>query len=157
MKKIFRLYKTKMNKVVSLKGYEPIQQTPWSAWYDIKARGTWHIEPNSVALIPVWVKVALDKGVMCLVFPRSSLPMKKGLMVANSVGVVDSDYRGEIHIQLYNFNDYEVIIEDMERIGQLIFTKYSDNIVECDNNDFLVRETKYPSKRGVWGFGSTGK
>ena len=146
-----------MLKITSLKWYEPIHSTKWSAWYDIKARGTWFIAPKSVALIPVGVKVALDKGFACLVFPRSSLPMKKGLIVANSVWIVDSDYRGEIRIQLYNFNDYEVRIDDMERIWQLVFTRYSDNIVEYDSDDFLIWETKYPSKRWTWGFWSTWK
>ena len=144
-----------MIKITSLKWYEPIKGTPWSAWYDIKARWTWYIAPKSVALIPVGVKVALDRGVVCLVFPRSSLPMKKGLMVANSVGVVDSDYRWEVHIQLYNFNDCEVKIDDMERIWQLMFTKYSDNIVEYDWDCFATWEDLFPSKRWSW-FGSTG-
>jgi dUTP pyrophosphatase len=144
-----------MNKIVSLKGYEPVQQTPWSAWYDIKAKGTWYIAPKSVALIPIWVKVALDKWFVCLVFPRSSLPIKKSLMLANSVWVVDSDYRWEIKLQLYNFGDNEVRIDDMERIWQLVFTRYSENQYECDAEYFDTREEKYPTKRWTGWFGST--
>lgn len=146
-----------MIKLTSLKWYEPLQWTPWSAWYDIKARWTWYIAPKTVALIPVGVKVALDKWIVCLVFPRSSLPMKKWLMVANSVGVVDSDYRWEVHMQLFNFNDYEVKIEDWERIGQLVFTKYSENIVEYDSECFKDWEERFPSKRWSLGFWSTWK
>lgn len=146
-----------MNRICSLKGYEPIQQTPWSAWYDIKARWTWYVAPKSVILVPTGVKVALDKWYACLVFPRSSLPMKKGLMVANSVGVVDSDYRWEVHIQLYNFNDYEVKIEDMERIWQLIFTRYSENQFECDAEMFEDWENRFPTKRWTGWFWSTDK
>jgi len=144
-----------MNKIVSLKGYEPVQQTPWSAWYDIKAKGTWYIAPKSVALIPIWVKVALDKWFVCLIFPRSSLPIKKSLMLANSVWVVDADYRWEIKVQLYNFGDNEVKIDDMERIWQLVFTRYSENQYECDAEYFDTREAKYPTKRWTGWFGST--
>lgn len=145
-----------MIKVTTLKWYELIQGTPWSAWYDVKARWTWYIAPKTVALIPVGVKVALDRWVVCLVFPRSSLPMKKGLMVANSVWVIDSDYRWEIHMQLFNFNDYEVKIEDWERLWQLIFTKYKEDIVEYDWDSFQDWEKKFPSKRWSLWFGSTG-
>lgn len=145
-----------MNKIVSLKGYEPVQQTSWSAWYDIKAKGTWYIAPKSVALIPIWVKVALDRWFVCLIFPRSSLPIKKSLMLANGVGVVDADYRGEIKMQLYNFWDNEVKIDDLERIWQLVFTRYSDNNYECDSEMFDTREEKFPTKRWTGWFGSTG-
>lgn len=145
-----------MIKVTTLKWYELIQWTPWSAWYDVKARWTWYIAPKTVALIPVGVKVALDRWVVCLVFPRSSLPMKKWLMVANSVGVIDSDYRWEIHMQLFNFNDYEVKIEDWERLWQLVFTKYKEDIVEYDWDSFQDWEKKFPSKRWSLWFGSTG-
>lgn len=144
-----------MIKITSLKWYEPIQQTKWSAWYDIKARGTWYIAPKSVALIPTGVKVALDRWFVCLVYSRSSFPIKKGLMIANWVWVVDSDYRWEIQLQFYNFSDNEVKIEDMERIWQLVFTRYSENIVEYDSDDFLIWDQKFPTKRGTWWFWST--
>lgn len=144
-----------MNKIVSLKGYEPLQQTPWSAWYDIKSRWSWYIAPKTVALIPTGVKVALDKWYVCLVFSRSSLPMKKCLMLANGVGVVDADYRWEIKVQLYNFWDTEAKIDDLERIWQLVFTRYSDNQFECDAEMFDTREEKFPTKRWTGWFGST--
>ena len=144
-----------MNKIVSLKGYEPLQQTPWSAWYDIKSRWSWYIAPKTVALIPTGVKVALDKWYVCLVFSRSSLPMKKCLMLANGVGVVDADYRGEIKVQLYNFWDTEAKIDDLERIWQLVFTRYSDNQFECDAEMFDTRDEKFPTKRWTGWFGST--
>ena len=144
-----------MLKITSLKWYEPIQSTKGSAWFDIKARWTWFIAPKSVALIPTGVKVALDRWFACLVFPRSSLPIKKGLMVANSVWIVDSDYRWEVHIQLYNFNDYEVRVDDMERIWQLMFTRYSSDVVEYDSETFDKWEELFPTKRWTWWFWST--
>lgn len=145
-----------MNKIVSLKGYEPVQQTKWSAWFDIKARWTWYLAPGEIVLIPTGVKVAMDLGTVCLVFIRSSLPLKKGLMLANGVGVVDCDYRWEIGVQIYNANDYEVKIDDMERIWQLVFTKYSDNVYDCDTEMYDNRETAFPTKRWTGWFGSTG-
>lgn len=145
-----------MNKLVSLKGYEPIQQTKWSAGFDVKARWTRYIAPKSTVLIPTGVKVAMDLWTVCLVFIRSSLPLKRWLMLANWVWVVDADYRWEIWIQIYNSNDHEVKIEDMERIWQLVFTKYSDNNYECDSEMFDTREEKFPTKRWTGWFGSTG-
>lgn len=146
-----------MIKITSLKWYEPIQQTKWSAGFDVKARWTWYIAPKTVALIPTGVKVALDRSFVCLVYSRSSFPLKKGLMIANWVGVVDSDYRWEIMLQFYNFSDNEVKIEDLERIGQLVFTRYSENIVEYDSDTYDDWEELFPTKRWAWWFGSSWK
>ena len=144
-----------MLRVVAKKGYEPVHATPYSAWFDLKARGTHYIAPKTVAKIPTGVKVTMDKGRWGFVFSRSSLPIKKGLLLPNGVGVIDADCRGEIHLQLYNFNDNEVVIKDMERIGQIVFMKLATEYVEIDPDYYNKWEETYPTKRGAGGFGST--
>lgn len=144
------------NIIISAISYEhiPTQAHETDAGFDVYADGSYIIKPREIVNIPVWVKVAMPKGMVCLVFPRSSLPLKKGLMLSNSVWVVDAGYRGIIHMQLYNLNDTEVVIQDWEKIWQLIFTNYSTN-VSYDIESYSSFEEKYESDRGANGFGST--
>jgi len=131
----------------------PTRAHETDAWFDVRARDNYIIAAKGMLNIPVWVKVAMPKGMVCLVFPRSSLPLKKGLVLANSVGVVDAWYRGEIHMQLYNLSDREVVIEHNEKIGQLLFMNYSSDVeISPKYNSF---EEEYPSDRGTGWFGST--
>lgn len=134
----------------------PKKAHEWDAGFDVFSRVRIVIQPHSIVNIPVWVKVAMSNGMVCLVFPRSSLPLKKWLMLSNSVWVVDAWYRWEIHMQLYNLNDKEVIIEAWEKIWQLIFTNYSSNVCYAIwDGDYDKFEELYPSDRWVNGFGST--
>ena len=144
------------NIIISAISYEhiPTQAHKTDAGYDVFADWNYTIPPRGIVNIPVGVKVAMPEGMVCLVFPRSSLPLKKGLMLSNSVWVVDSWYRWTIHMQLYNLNDEEVVINDGEKIGQLIFTNYSTN-VSYDIESYSSFEEKYESDRGANGFGST--
>lgn len=138
------------------KEHLPQQAHDTDAGFDVYARENYIIAPHSIVNIPVWVKVAMPKGMVCLVFPRSSLPLKKGLMLSNSVWVVDAWYRWEIHMQLYNLNDTEVMIEHWEKIWQLIFTNYSSNVCYAiGDEDYDKFEELYPSDRWANGFGST--
>jgi len=117
------------------------------------------IQPHTIENIPVGVKVAMPMGLVCLVFPRSSLPLKKGLMLSNSVWVVDAWYRGEIHMQLYNLNDEPVLIDRGEKIWQLIFMDYIDNSgnnISEDSKHYDDFEDEYPSDRWANWFWSTG-
>lgn len=135
----------------------PQQAHDTDAGFDVYARDNYIIAPHSIVNIPVGVKVAMPKGMVCLVFPRSSLPLKKGLMLSNSVWVVDAWYRWEIHMQLYNLNDKEVTIAHWEKIWQLIFTNYSSNVCYAiGDEDYDKFEELYPSDRWANGFGSTG-
>lgn len=133
----------------------PKQAHDTDAWYDVFSRAQVEIQPHTIENIPVWVKVAMPKWMVCLVFPRSSLPLKKGLMLSNSVWVIDAWYRGEIHMQLYNLNDEPVTINRWEKIWQLIFTIYMSWIVD-DSKHYDDFEDEYPSDRWTWWFGSTG-
>lgn len=133
----------------------PKQAHPTDAGYDVFSRVMTVIAPHSIENIPIWVKVAMPEGMVCLVFPRSSLPLKKGLMLSNSVWVVDAWYRWEIHMQLYNLNDEPVLIDRGEKIWQLIFTNYWTWLVD-DSKHYDDFEDEYPSDRWANGFGSTG-
>ena len=124
------------------------------AGYDVFSRVRIEIQPHTIENIPVGVKVAMPEDKVCLVFPRSSLPLKKGLMLSNSVWVVDAWYRGEIHMQLYNLNDEPVLIDRGEKIWQLIFMYYSTN-VEASTDHYDDFEDEYPSDRWTNWFGST--
>ena len=132
----------------------PKKAHEWDAWFDVFSRVRIEIKPHTIENIPVWVKVAMPKGKVCLVFPRSSLPLKKGLMLSNSVWVVDSNYRWEIHMQLYNLNYEPVLIDRWEKIWQLIFMDYSTD-VEVSTEHYDDFEDEYPSDRWANWFGST--
>lgn len=135
--------------------FTPKQAHETDAWFDVFARAQTTIPPHSIANIPIGVKVAMPKWMVCLVFPRSSLPLKKWLMLSNSVWVVDSWYRGELHLQLYNLNDEPAEIKWVEKIWQLVFVNYSSDVV-IDNKYYDTFEEEYPSDRWANGFGSTG-
>ncbi len=107
------------------------------------------ILPHETKLIKTGVAMAIPKGLMGLLFARSGLASKRGLAPANKVGVVDSDYRGEILVALHNHTDQEQSIEPGERIAQMVFVPYVKGIFDVVDN---LEETA----RGSGGFGSTG-
>lgn len=138
--------------------FMPKQAHETDAGFDVFSRVRIEIAPHSIENVPVGVKVAMPKRKVCLVFPRSSLPLKKGLMLSNSVWVVDAGYRWEIHMQLYNLNDEPVVIDRLEKIWQLIFVDYTDNKWNNffqENKHYDDFEDAYPSDRWTGWFGST--
>lgn len=108
----------------------PERQTTHSAGYDLATCENLKINPGEVVLVKTGLKVELPDEEVLLVFPRSSLGIKKGLTMANNVGVIDADYynnpnnEGHIMIPLRNFGDKEVTLEKGERVAQGIFVKY---------------------------------
>src|SRR3989338_1631014 len=99
----------------------PQYQTKGSVGFDLVARVSLSIKPFAPTIIPLNVVVKVPKGCVMLLFARSSLPLKKGLIVANSVGVIDQDYCGEndeIGLQVINFTKKNVIVDKGERIAQ---------------------------------------
>jgi dUTP pyrophosphatase len=99
----------------------PKYETPGSAGFDLAASADVTIEPGTVALVPTGLVIAVPAGHFLGIFARSSTPLKKGLMVANGVGVVDSDYCGpndEIRIQVLNFTHAPVTVRTGDRIAQ---------------------------------------
>ena len=108
------------------------------------------IAPGESAWIPTGVAMELPKGYVGLVYARSSMGAKRGLAPANKVGVIDSDYRGEIRVVLYNQSKIDQNIEPYERIAQLVITPViTPGFTEVDTLSETVRSDK--------GFGSTGK
>jgi dUTP pyrophosphatase len=108
------------------------------------------IYPNNQTLIPSGIAVAIPRGYVGIITPRSGLGTKQGLVLANTVGVIDSDYRGEVKIAVWRrpMEADKFIIEPMSRIAQLL-------IIPCTNYVEVVNELP-STDRGTGGFGSTG-
>lgn len=108
------------------------------------------IAPGKSAFVPTGLAMEIPKGCAGLIYARSGLACKRGLAPANKVGVIDSDYRGEFMVVLYNHGDQEQTVCHGERIAQLVITPILTPAYE---------ETDYLSdtKRSAGGFGSTGK
>ena len=107
------------------------------------------IAPGKTALVKTGLSMELEDGFVALIYARSGLATKRGLAPANKVGVIDSDYRGEIMVALHNHSDAEQKIENGERIAQMVITPYI-------KADFFEVEELSDTERGVGGFGSTG-
>ena len=107
------------------------------------------LKPLERVLVPTGIQIALPKGYEAQVRPRSGLALKKGISVLNSPGTIDSDYRGDIGVILINLSNENFIIQNGDRIAQLIVTSYSQ--ILWDEQDQLDE-----TSRGQGGFGSTG-
>ena len=108
------------------------------------------IKPNETKLIHTGIAMAIPEGLVGLIYARSGLASKRGLAPANKVGVIDSDYRGEIMVALHNHGTTEQTVSDGERIAQIVFTPYH-------TAEFTVAEELDSTERGEGGFGSTGR
>jgi len=108
------------------------------------------IKPGETYFFPTGLSFEIPEGLVGLVYARSGLGCKNGLAPANKVGVIDSDYRGELIVALYNQSNEERTINPKDRIAQIVFTPYvKANFLEVDNLD--------ETERNTGGFGSTGK
>ena len=108
------------------------------------------IEPGDTAWISTGLAMEIPTGCAGLIYARSSMATKRGLAPANKVGVIDSDYRGEVKVVLYNQSNEIQIIEPNERIAQLIITPVL-------TPDYEEVDSLTDTDRGAGGFGSTGK
>lgn len=107
------------------------------------------IEPHQTVFIHTGIALAIPEGTVGLIYARSGLASKRSLAPANKVGVIDSDYRGEIIVSLHNHGDVAQIVADKERIAQLVIAPYyTADFIEDELDD---------TARGSNGFGSTGK
>lgn len=129
----------------------PAYGTEFSAGADLRALidAPISIAPGESKLIHTGIAIAMPAGVVGLVFARSGLATKQGLAPANKVGVIDSDYRGEVMVCLYNQSNEIRVVENGDRIAQIAFVPYF-------TADFEVCDTLPESVRGEGGFGSTG-
>jgi dUTP pyrophosphatase len=130
----------------------PTRATPESAGLDLSAclEASIVIPAGGRALVPTGLAIAIgDPGVVALIFGRSGLGSKFGVTPSNSVGVVDSDYRGELMTPLANHGEHDFTIHHGDRIAQLLLVPiFTPELEVCDELDDTVR--------GVGGFGSTG-
>lgn len=108
------------------------------------------IEPAQTVLIHTGLAMQIPEGLVGLIYARSGLASKKGLAPANKVGVIDSDYRGEIMVALHNHSTEPRTISDGERIAQIVFAPYY-------TAEFNLVDELGDTSRGTGGFGSTGK
>lgn len=132
---------------------QPAYATPGAAAADLCASidQPLQLAPLGRALVPTGVAIALpDAGCVALVCARSGLAIKSGLTLSNGVGVIDSDYRGEIGVGLVNLSDQTYTIQPGERIAQLM-------IIPVAQAAFQPVEALGETSRGTGGFGSTGK
>ena len=107
------------------------------------------IEAGQTEFIHTGISIEFPDGYVALVYARSGLACKQGLAPANKVGVVDSDYRGEIIVALHNHSSIPRKIKNGERIAQMVFTPYY-------TADFTLTDELSNTERGTGGFGSTG-
>ena len=129
----------------------PEYATSQSAGLDLRANLTESITLKSLArtLVKTGLFIGLPEGYEAQVRPRSGLAFKKGITVLNSPGTIDADYRGEIGVILVNLSEEEFIIENGERVAQMVIAKH-------EQASWIEVETLEVSERGAGGFGSTG-
>ena len=130
----------------------PTYGTEYSAGADLYAclDASASIAPGQTVKIPTGIALELPEGTAGLVFARSSLGTKRGLAPANKVGVIDSDYRGELMVMLHNHGTETQTIAHGERVAQLL-------VVPVFTPGFVEAEELSDTDRGAGGFGSTGR
>ena len=139
-------------KVVN-RGHQPLPAyaTPQSAGMDLRANldEPVTLHPMERRLIPTGLHIALPEGFEAQVRPRSGLALKHGLTVLNSPGTIDADYRGEIGVVLINLSQQDFVVNDGERIAQMV-------IAHHEQGDFMVVDELDATERGAGGYGHTG-
>ena len=131
----------------------PAYATPGSAGLDLRAclDAAVTLQPNAWQLVPTGIAIYLaDPGYAALILPRSGLGHKHGIVLGNLVGLIDSDYQGQLMVSAWNRSPTPFTIEPMERIAQLM-------IVPVMQAQFNVVSEFPASRRGEGGYGSTGK
>ena len=131
----------------------PHYATPGSAGLDLRAclDAPLTLAPNAWELVPFGIAIHLDDpAYAALILPRSGLGHKHGIVLGNLVGLIDSDYQGQLMVSAWNRSPTAFTIEPMERIAQLV-------IVPVVQAQFVVVDEFEPSQRGQGGYGSTGK
>ncbi len=132
----------------------PAYATPGSAGLDLRAclDAPLTLEPNAWQLVPTGMAIYLeDPGFAALILPRSGLGHKHGIVLGNLVGLIDSDYQGQLMVSAWNRSSTAFTIAPMERIAQLVVVP----VVQARFN--VVQEFPAASLRGEGGYGSTGK
>lgn len=130
----------------------PHYATPGAAGLDLRAciAGPLHVEPGQTTLVPTGMAIHLaDPGLAAMILPRSGLGHKHGIVLGNLVGLIDSDYQGQVFVSLWNRGQTAFCLTPMERMAQLV-------IVPVVQATFNLVDEFAASERGEGGFGSTG-
>jgi dUTP pyrophosphatase len=131
----------------------PAYGTPGSAGLDLRAciDAAITIKPGETVLIPTGLAIHIDNpGYAAMILPRSGMGHKHGIVLGNLVGLIDSDYQGQLMVSTWNRGQTEFVLQPMERLAQLV-------IVPVLQVGFNIVEEFGDSQRGEGGFGSTGK
>ena len=132
---------------------EPSYASAGSAGLDLRAciENVYPLNPGETFLIPTGISIYIkDPGYAGIILPRSGLGHKHGIVLGNLVGLIDSDYQGELLVSCWNRSDKAFLINPLERIAQLV-------IVPINQAKFNLVDNFSESERGEGGFGSTGK
>lgn len=135
-----------------LKDSPPHYATPGSAGLDLRAciEAAIHIQPGETHLIPTGMAIHIgDPGLAAMILPRSGLGHKHGIVLGNLVGLIDSDYQGELMVSTWNRGKTSFTLNPLDRLAQLV-------VVPVVQVGFNVVESFEESNRGTGGFGSTG-
>lgn len=129
----------------------PTYATEMSAGVDLRANidSPITLRPLERCLVPTGLRIALPAGFEAQVRPRSGLALKKGISVLNAPGTIDADYRGEIGVILVNLSQEDFVVEDGERIAQLVVARYEQ--AQWEEVEMLSE-----TERGTGGFGHSG-
>lgn len=145
--------KTMIQVKIINKGHQPLPAyaTPQSAGMDLRANieEPVTLRPMERRLIPTGLYMALPAGFEAQVRPRSGLALKHGITVLNTPGTIDADYRGEIMVLLVNFSDKDFVVNDGERIAQMIIARH-------ETAEFTEVDVLDETERGAGGYGHTG-
>lgn len=145
------MYAMKVN--IVNRGHQPLPQyaTPLSAGMDLRANldEPVTLQPLERRLIPTGLHIALPAGYEAQVRPRSGLALKKGITVLNTPGTIDADYRGEIGVVLINLSQEPFVVNDGERIAQMVIARH-------EQGEFVEVEVLDETERGEGGYGHTG-
>ncbi len=129
----------------------PAYATSQSAGMDLRANidEPLTLRPLERKLIPTGLHIALPEGHEAQVRPRSGLALKHGITVLNSPGTIDADYRGEVMVLLINLSDHDFVVNDGERIAQMVIAKH-------EQGEFIEVDELDETERGEGGYGHTG-
>ena len=139
-------------KIINKSGHDlPNYETNASAGMDLRANlaEAVRLQPLGRAIIPTGLVIELPVGIEAQVRPRSGLAAKKGITVLNAPGTIDADYRGEVGVILVNLSNEDFVIENGERIAQMVIAKH-------ERAEWNHVESLSETARGEGGFGSTG-
>ncbi len=139
-------------KIHSLSGRVPKYETEGASGMDIRAylERPVTLRPGERALIPTGISVELPEGFEAQIRARSGLAVKNGISLINGIGTIDGDYRGEIKVGLINLGEEDFVIDDGDRIAQMVVAGY-------EKVDWEPADTLEETSRGCGGFGHTGK